>query len=168
MRQYHVFLGLGANVGDRAGFLRNAAGMIRRVPDLNVIWFSSVYETEPVGKTAQASFLNAVAEVQTTLLPRDLLVTLKEIERRVGRIHREVWGPRELDIDILIYDGLVQADEIVTVPHPYLSERRFVLIPLREIAPDLVHPINGMTVEEMAGACQDRSRVVKTSHRIGA
>ncbi len=167
MKTYRVFLGLGSNVGDRFRFLQKAADMIKAVPGLRVIWYSSVYETDPWGNADQERFYNAVAEIETELAPVDLLKILKDIETQIGRTPSAVpWSPREIDLDILLYDGLVVSNETVTVPHPHLHDRRFALVPFREIAPDVVHPINGMTVEEMAAACADRGKVVKISHRI--
>lgn len=166
MRMYTAFLGLGSNVGERQKFLNKAAAEIKKLPDTKIVWASSVYETDPVGKTVQPKFLNAALEIETTLLPVDLLPELKAIETLVGRTASETWGPREIDIDILLYDGLVHHDDTVKVPHPELDKRKFVLVPFREIAPDVVHPVYGLTVTEMAEACRDTSRVTKTSHRI--
>jgi 2-amino-4-hydroxy-6-hydroxymethyldihydropteridine diphosphokinase len=90
----------------------------------------------------------------------------KDVEQRIGRSPSERWGPREIDIDILVYDGLVFADDRVTVPHPDLEHRRFVLIPLREIAADLIHPVSGMTVEELSAACTDRGAIKATSYHL--
>lgn len=166
MKTYSVFLGLGSNVGERHAFLNAAATAIKHVAGVNVIWASSVYETDPVGKTDQPKFLNAVLEIETPLLPPVLMAELQRIEQRLGRTTTERWGPREIDIDILLYDGLVHADETLRVPHTELDKRKFVLIPLREIAPDVVHPISGLTATEMAAACNDAARVIKTSYKI--
>jgi 2-amino-4-hydroxy-6-hydroxymethyldihydropteridine diphosphokinase len=166
MKTFRAFIGLGSNLGRREEFLAKAAAAVGRIPEVRVIWSSSVYETDPYGKGDQPKFLNAVSEIETSLAPRDLLKELKRIESEVGRSGSERWGPREIDLDILVYDGLVQSDEVVTVPHPDMEHRKFVLVPLREIAADLVHPVNGMTVEEMAAACRDTGRVVKTSYHI--
>jgi len=166
MKTYSVFLGLGSNLGDRHRYLQRAADELKRLKGVKVVWTSSIYETEPYGNKEQGKFLNACAELETSLQPRELFDAVKEIERVIGRTPSEHWGPREIDIDVLVYDGLVFEDDQVIVPHPELSERRFVLVPLREIAPDLVHPVNGMTVEELAAGCADNGRVVKTSYRI--
>ncbi|RPH35253.1 2-amino-4-hydroxy-6-hydroxymethyldihydropteridine diphosphokinase [bacterium] len=166
MKTYSVFIGLGSNLGERHRFLNAAAAELRGLPGTTVIWYSSVYETDPYGVKEQPKFLNAVGEIETSLDPPELLKELKRIEQSVGRKGRERWGPREIDLDILVYDGLVYSDESVTVPHPELERRKFVLLPLREIAPDLVHPVNGMTVEERTRQCRDEGRVVKTSYRI--
>ncbi len=166
MKTYRVFLGLGSNVGERHMHLNAAAAALKNVPDVSVIWASSVYESDPVGRTDQPKFLNAVIELETSLQPSALLTEVKRIEQMVGRTMTERWGPREIDIDILLYDGLVHEDETLRVPHSELENRKFVLVPLREIAPDVVHPISGLTATEMASACRDRTRVVMTSYKV--
>jgi 2-amino-4-hydroxy-6-hydroxymethyldihydropteridine diphosphokinase len=166
VKTYSVFIGIGSNVGDRFKHLVDAAREIKNLPETRYVWSSSVYDTDPWGKPEQPRFLNAVIEVETSLEPAVLLPKLKEIETRLGRTSSEPWGPREIDCDILIYDGLVQRDELVQVPHVDLEERRFVLVPLREIAPGLVHPITGMTMEQLASFCSDRGKVLMTSYKI--
>lgn len=166
MKTYSVFIGVGSNLGDRYKQVMAAALAVRGLPDTKYIWASSVYETDPYGKKDQPKFLNAVIQIETSLQPPDLLRALKAIESNLGRVSAERWGPREIDLDILVYDGYVHQDEIVQVPHPDLENRKFVLVPLREIAPDLVHPISGMTMEELANACRDSGRVQMTSYRI--
>lgn len=166
MTTYRVFVGLGSNVGDRFRYLADAAAAMRTLPGTSVVWFSPVYESDAWGKTDQPRFLNAACELTTTLGPAALLAALKEIETRLGRVGREQWGPREIDLDILVYDGLVFEDGEVCVPHRELAHRRFALVPLREIAPDLVHPVSGLTVGEMAAACADQGRVVRSSYHI--
>ena len=166
MKAYRVFLGLGSNLGARERYLQAAVDGLRSVTDLRVVWASSVYETEPLGKTDQPRFLNACAEVETALSPPALLAAVKRLEQTIGRKGGGRWAPREIDIDILVYDGLVHHDESLTVPHPEMERRRFVLIPLRELAPDLVHPVSGMTVEELAAACPEQGRMVKTIHHL--
>ena len=163
---YRVFLGLGSNLGARQDFLNSAAVEIARLPGGRLMWCSSVYETEPYGNTAQGKFLNAAAEIETPLDPAALMGEVKRIEKALGRTVSGRWGPREIDIDILLYDGLVHSGDGLEVPHPGLERRKFVLVPLREIAPDLIHPVNGMTVSEMAAACRDDSRLVKTTYHI--
>jgi len=166
MKSYRVFIGLGANVGDRFAFLTRAAAQLRALRESSVVWFSPVYEADPWGKTDQPKFLNAAAEVTTALGPSELLPELKAIEESLGRTTHERWGPREIDLDILLYDGLSYSDDQVTVPHVDLEHRRFALVPLREIAPDVVHPVNGLTITELAAACADQGRVVKTSFHL--
>jgi 2-amino-4-hydroxy-6-hydroxymethyldihydropteridine diphosphokinase len=166
MKSYRVFIGLGSNVGQCEKFLNKAVAELKNVRDTKVVWASSVYETDPVGKTDQPKFLNAAVEIETQLQPNELYEEVKAIETRLGRTKTERWGPREIDIDILVYDGLVFQDEEVTVPHPEMERRKFVLVPLKEIAPDLVHPISGMTMEELVAECKDVGRVVQSYHKI--
>lgn len=166
MKSYRVFLGIGSNSGDRNKFLNRGGSELKGIKDTRVIWASSVYETDAYGKTDQPRFLNAVVEIETLLTPPELLDEVKAVELRTGRTPTEHWGPREIDIDLLLYEGLVYSDDRVTVPHPDLGKRKFVLVPFREIAPDVVHPITGQTVEELAASCQDTGRVVKSTYRL--
>jgi len=166
MKSHSVFLGLGSNKGEREKFLTRAVAELRKVKDTRIVSASSVYETDPVGKTDQPRFLNAALEIETALGPGELFPEVKAVEQRIGRTSTERWGPREIDIDILVYDGLVFHDEQVTVPHPEMEKRKFVLVPLKEIAPDLVHPVSGMTMEELLAACRDQGRVVQSYHRL--
>ncbi|MBI4535924.1 MAG: 2-amino-4-hydroxy-6-hydroxymethyldihydropteridine diphosphokinase [Ignavibacteriae bacterium] len=163
---YSVFLGLGSNLGERQKYLNSAARELQKLPNTSVVWTSSIYETDPYGKPDQPKFLNAAVELETSLMPGELYEEVKAIENRLGRSSTERWGPREIDIDILVYDGLVHKDERVTVPHPELEKRKFVLLPMSEIAPDLVHPTSGLTISELLAACHDNGRAVKSSYRI--
>jgi 2-amino-4-hydroxy-6-hydroxymethyldihydropteridine diphosphokinase len=166
MKTYSVFVGLGSNLGERDRYLNSAAAALTKVRDTKYVLASPVYESDPYGKKDQPKFLNAVVELETGLEPRELLAELKGIEQRLGRTGTEHWGPREIDLDILVYDGLVFSDETVQVPHPDLGNRRFVLLPLRDIAPDLVHPVNGLTMTELAQSCPDHTRVMPTVYHI--
>jgi len=166
MKLYTVFLGLGSNLGEREKCLNQAVGHLKKLRASSLVWASSVYETDPYGKVDQPKFLNAAVQIETSLEPSELFEEIKKIEATAGRSRNERWGPREIDIDILIYDGLVFESDSVKVPHPEIEKRKFVLVPLREIAPDLVHPVTGLNVEEMAAQCQDSGRVVKSLYRI--
>jgi 2-amino-4-hydroxy-6-hydroxymethyldihydropteridine diphosphokinase len=166
VKTYTAFIGLGSNIGDRLRYLNDAALALGKIRGTRIIWCSQVYESDPYGKTDQPKFLNAAAELETELPPGELLPELKSIEERLGRKAGERWGPREIDLDVLLYDGVVVSDDHIKVPHPDLENRRFALISLREIAPDLVHPVSGMTISELAAVCPDHSRVMPTPYRI--
>lgn len=132
-----AFLALGSNIGDKAANLRAAVTAINALPETKVIAKSAIYRTPPWGKTDQDWFANAVISVDTGLAPLALLEACLAIEIRLGRIRRERWGPRVIDIDVLTHGNASLASERLTLPHPAMHERAFVLIPLREIAPEL-------------------------------
>ena len=133
-----IFLALGANLGDRERNLHEA--LARLAPFVAITSTSSIYETDPVGVREQPWFLNLVVRGTTTLSPVDLLRRVKKIEIEMRRSEGIRFGPRPIDIDILFYDRLIELSPALTIPHPRLHERAFVLIPLAEIAPDFVHP----------------------------
>jgi 2-amino-4-hydroxy-6-hydroxymethyldihydropteridine diphosphokinase len=135
-----VFLGLGSNIGNREEYLQNAITALNSNPDITVLKKSSIYETEPYGNEEQEKFLNMVVQVETSLIPEKLLETTMKIENELGRVRTIRWGPRTIDIDILLYGNRVINTENLTVPHLELTKRAFVLIPLLEIAPDLRLP----------------------------
>jgi len=145
-------------MGDRAGNLEQAIGEMRAA-GVEVKRVSSVYDTEPVGVRNQPWFLNAVVEAETELFPVQLLRRLQEIEIRRGRRRLGGQGPRTIDIDILLYGDFRIHRHDLTVPHPRLAERRFVLEPLHELAPDLRHPVSRLTIRELLAATPDRSAV---------
>ena len=143
-----VYLSLGSNIGDRERNLRDAVELLAE-PQLQAVRVSSFYETEPLEVRDQPWFLNAVVEAETDLFPKQLLARVQRIEQVLGRRLLKPKGPRTIDIDILLYGGaVIDADEL-QVPHPRLAERRFVLEPLAELAPNLHHPVTGRTVAEM-------------------
>jgi 2-amino-4-hydroxy-6-hydroxymethyldihydropteridine diphosphokinase len=155
-----VFIGLGSNLGDREATL--TAGLAALVERGFVLEErSALYLTEPVDAPPQEWFLNAVARGKTALLPERLLAACLEVERAAGRVREGRNGPRTLDLDILIYGDVVRDDPALTLPHPRLHERRFVLVPLAELAPDLVHPRLRRTVRELLAACPDTSQVLR-------
>jgi 2-amino-4-hydroxy-6-hydroxymethyldihydropteridine diphosphokinase len=142
-----TYLSLGSNLGNRA---RNIYAALRRLRSrVRLDHISSLYETEPVGPVEQSWFLNLVCSGDTTLSPEALLGFVKGIEREIGRKKGIRFGPRLIDIDILFYDDLVVRTDRLEIPHPRLHERGFVLIPLKELAPDLVHPVLKSNVEEL-------------------
>jgi 2-amino-4-hydroxy-6-hydroxymethyldihydropteridine diphosphokinase len=142
-----AYLGLGSNRGDRLAKLRE--GLERLAPAVQVEAVSPVYETEPVGVVDQPSFLNAVCRASTGLEPHPLLDWVKQIERAAGRRPGPRWGPRPLDIDILLYGDAVVDLPDLQIPHPRLVERAFVLCPLADLAPDVLVPGSGQTVREL-------------------
>lgn len=135
-----VFLGLGSNVGDRENQLKEAIRLLDEQPGIKVVKVSSFYETEPVGYVDQPDFLNLCVEIQTELSPKAVLESGLAIEQQLHRVRKERWGPRTLDIDILLYGDQIIEEEGLTIPHPRMTERAFVLIPLQEIAPNKVEP----------------------------
>ena len=147
-----VFLGLGSNLGDRQGNLLAAVQMLRQWASIEQI--SSLYETDPVGLEDQPRFLNCAVRIKTDLDPRGLLTALKEIERRVGRRPRGRWGPREIDLDILFYGDLILVEDDLIIPHPRAHERLFVLRPLSDIAPELIHPALNRRIDELRGEAE--------------
>ncbi|MHB0912563.1 MAG: 2-amino-4-hydroxy-6-hydroxymethyldihydropteridine diphosphokinase [Armatimonadota bacterium] len=145
-----MFLGLGSNLGDRAENIREAVDRLGALPGVRVVRVSSLYETAPVGLTDQPDFINAAVEVETDLPPCRLLDAILEIERSMGRVRDVRWGPRVVDIDILIYDEVECATPELTLPHPRMMERAFVMAPLAEIAPELVLPDGRKPAEVLA------------------
>jgi 2-amino-4-hydroxy-6-hydroxymethyldihydropteridine diphosphokinase len=141
---------LGANLGDRAQNLNLALDKLRETPGVDVRTVSTFMENPAVGGPAGAPpFLNAAAEVVTSLPPDMLLARLLEIEQELGRVRREKWGPRPIDLDLLLYGDHVLDIPGLTVPHPLMHQRRFVLAPLAEIAPEALHPVFQWTIEEL-------------------
>lgn len=155
-----VYLSLGSNLGDRAAHLGQALTWLEQ-SGVHVRRRSAVYETQPVGMTSPRWFLNCVVEGETELMPLQLLRVLRRLERQLGRQPASGSRPaaRRLDMDILIYGNHVVRAPGLTIPHPRLAERRFVLEPLQELAPDWRHPLTGLTPAEMLGALADRSAV---------
>lgn len=144
---HKIYLGLGSNLGERLAHLEAAVAAL--APAVRVLRRSAAYETAPWGYTDQPKFLNQVLEGETDLEPKELLKFLKDKEKQLGRTERFKNGPREIDIDILLIDELVLAEDHLEVPHPNLRERAFVLVPLVEIAPDLRLPGEKLTVKEI-------------------
>lgn len=150
--RHRAYLGLGTNLGDREANLERARELLAD-ERLRVARVSSIYETEPRDLADQPWFLNQVIEVETSLLPMQLLERGLAVERKIGRVRRVAKGPRLIDIDLLLYDrAVVGAPPKLELPHPRMTERRFVLEPLAELAPDLRHPVTGRTAREMLAA----------------
>lgn len=147
-----AFLGLGGNLGDPAAAMGKALSLLTRDGRTELVTVSSLYRTPPWGKTDQPDFLNAVARIATSLEPGDLLAACLEAERKLKRVRRERWGPRPIDMDLLWYDGRSIEIAGLTIPHPRMLERAFVLLPLAEIAPDL--DLSGQSARQRADAVE--------------
>ncbi len=156
-----VFVGIGSNLGDRSALLQQALDDCRMMPLTAVVCSSSVYETSPVGMHEQPQFLNAVIELSTSLVPLELLRQLKIIEKKLGRKDTTRWGPRTIDLDILLYDDSVIESDELTIPHPRMTERKFVLVPLVELDPAVVHPLEQKAVDAILVRCSSTETVVK-------
>jgi len=145
-----AYIGIGSNVGDRQAHIQKAVALLREHPNVQVLAVSTLIETEPVGGPPQGKFLNGAIKVNTDLMPNDLLSALKGIERRCGRSKTEPNAPRTLDLDILLYDDVVIVEgKTLSIPHPRMTERAFVLKPLAEIAPEAVQPRLQKTAREL-------------------
>ena len=155
-----VYLSLGSNLGDRVANARKAIAELDKA-GIKVRRVSSFYKTEPVDFNPQAWFLNCVVEAATGLMPLQLLKAVKSVERAVGRRPGVSKGPRAIDIDILLYENVVVRTAALTIPHARMNERRFVLVPLRELAPAARHPVSRRTVTEMLQDSPDLSQVVR-------
>jgi 2-amino-4-hydroxy-6-hydroxymethyldihydropteridine diphosphokinase len=151
-----AYLGLGSNLGEREANIASALKMLGQ--EARIVKVSSLYETEPVGYKDQPWFLNCVCSVETDLSPQALLKLAKTIEKNLGRKPTHRFGPRLIDIDILFYDDLILDSPDLTIPHPRLMERAFVLVPLKEIAPDLVHPLSVLTIKELLERAENLER----------
>lgn len=160
VRKYiNIYLGLGSNLGDRRSNLAAAEVAIDRHIG-KIAKKSHVYETQPWGKLDQEVFLNKVVMANTVLEPRQVLEAISKIERELGRDRSEKWGPRTVDIDILLYGRRVIRDKGLEIPHPDLHKRAFVLIPLMEIAPEFEHPVLKKQIDALFMDCDDPSEVV--------
>lgn len=160
MPLHKAFILLGSNQGQRKQFLQKACKQIAEQCGI-ITSESSLYETAAWGNTKQAAFLNQVVVISTYLLPDELMKTLLQIEAALGRVRTEKYGPRTIDLDILFYDELVYHSSTVTLPHPAIQDRRFVLIPLQEISPGKVHPVYRKTVTTLLKECADKLEVKK-------
>ncbi|MGV3240492.1 2-amino-4-hydroxy-6-hydroxymethyldihydropteridine diphosphokinase [Streptococcus hyovaginalis] len=154
-----VYLSLGSNIGDRLEYIREAVQMLHNQEEIKVVNISSVYETDPVGYEEQALFLNIVIQVETSLNPLSLLEQCQKIESELGRKRIIRWGPRTIDLDILLYNQENIVSEKLIIPHPRIEERAFVLVPLIEIAPDIKLPNKPILLKESLQLLRDREGV---------
>ena len=144
-----ILVGVGSNLGDREFLIRKAVEAMRDLPRTLVVRVSSLYDSDPVGEIDQPAFLNAVVWLETTLAPRELLWHLLLIEKRMGRVRSQRWGPRPIDLDLLFYGDETVDEPDLKVPHPEASLRAFVLLPLMELDPNFVHPTTGESIRKM-------------------
>jgi 2-amino-4-hydroxy-6-hydroxymethyldihydropteridine diphosphokinase len=157
-----VFIGIGSNVGDRRAYYHKALTQIAALPKVRLVKTSSLYETEPHGE-AKTWYVNGVIEIETEFTPLDLLQCLQKIELDIGRKRApeiKKWAARKIDLDLLLFDNQTIESNALTVPHPELHKRRFVLLPLAELAPHLTHPRFGVTIVELLAAVKDDKRVL--------
>ena len=152
-------IAVGSNQGDSVRICRQAFDVLRKHPAINILKISSLYRTSPVGPVEQDRFINASAVLQTRLEPQALFELMLEVERSFGRIRTVKWGPRTLDLDLLFYENIQLDLPVLKVPHPLMSKRLFVLMPLAEIEPDWVHPGLGLSVHEML------NRILELDHQ---
>jgi 2-amino-4-hydroxy-6-hydroxymethyldihydropteridine diphosphokinase len=161
-----AYIGIGSNVGDRLGWLQQAVDRLARLPDTAVTGVSRVYMTEPFGDPDQGRYFNAVVEVRTSLDPANLRARCKEIEQELGRPGQyQRWSPRTIDLDILLYGGRCIENELLVIPHAEMHRRKFVLVPLLDIANPL-HPRLRQSIAELLKSCEDRSVPVKLVEKL--
>ena len=154
MKEKHLILHTGSNVGDRISNLKKANEWIAQTIG-TIVQCSNLYQTEAWGVTDQPDFINQAIEVKTILSPQRVLKAILEIETKMGRIRKQKWGERLIDIDLIFYENQVIDEENLKVPHPFLQERNFVLVPLQEIVPYWVHPVIGLPVEALVNQSTD-------------
>jgi 2-amino-4-hydroxy-6-hydroxymethyldihydropteridine diphosphokinase len=164
-----VYIGIGSNLGDKVANCLRAITAIVADRRNRIVRCSPLYQTEPVGKKEQDWFVNGAFAVETSMEPRELLDFLLAIEKMMGRVRGERWGPRVIDLDILIFGNEVINQGDLQIPHPRLHERRFVLVPLWDIAPHLVHPLLGKTISQILSALPGEEKVLpleEGGHRL--
>ncbi len=155
---HQVVLMIGGNLGDREQLIKEALHGLVEIGKIEMQ--SSIYETEAWGDASEMGYLNQAVVVRTNRSPIEFLRSVQQIENRLGRVRKEKWGDRTMDIDIIYVDDLVYHDEDLTLPHPMMAERNFVLVPLVEILPDYIHPIFGVSNRELLRRCKDGRKVV--------
>ena len=161
--QYTAFIGIGSNLGTPTENCEKAIHLLHAPPEIEVVARSRLYESEPVGKIKQNWFVNATVAIKTSMVPESLLNAIFKIERDLGRERREKWGPRIIDLDLLTYENRVIHSTALTLPHPEMAKRRFVLLPLSEFAGDYMHPVENKTIHTLLKELPETSQVIKMS-----
>jgi 2-amino-4-hydroxy-6-hydroxymethyldihydropteridine diphosphokinase len=156
-----AYIGIGSNIGNSHHNCLDAVKRIGLIPGCDLKRLSNLFLTEPIGVEGQDWYINGVAEIETGILPHDLLKYLLGIESDMGRVRKEKWESRVIDLDILIYGEEVINDENLKVPHPFMHERRFVMSPISELAPDLIHPVIGKTMTELLKEIPEAEQEIK-------
>lgn len=154
-----AYIGIGSNMGDKKANCLRAVELLKQAG--NVLRVSSLYQTEPVGYKEQEDFINAVAAFETDLSPANLLALCHSIEEKLGRKRVIRWGPRSIDLDILLYGDLIVSQADLVIPHPLMASRKFVLAPLVEIDPSVIHPVLKKNAAQLLDELKDKSTVVK-------
>ncbi len=165
MNYNKVFIGVGSNVGDKMQNIEKAVELINKNSECEIVNVSSIYESKPYGDVKQDNFFNSVVRIETNLEPDNLFRILKDIEEKIGRIKTKRWGPREIDLDILLYDDLVYSENNLTIPHRGIQERDFVMVPLIEIEPEIVHPVFKKKISQLLKKA-DKNITGKVSQKI--
>jgi 2-amino-4-hydroxy-6-hydroxymethyldihydropteridine diphosphokinase len=160
-----AYLGLGSNIGKRMAYISNAFLQLHEIANTTVIKSSSIYETEPWGKSEQNNFLNSVVEIETELSAMNLFKIIKSIEELIGRTETEKWYQREIDIDLLFYGNEIIENDFMKVPHKEIENRKFVLIPMNEITPDFIHPIFKKNISTLLKETRDTLKVEKYNYK---
>lgn len=155
---HQVVLMIGGNLGDREQLLKEALLGLAEIGKIEML--SSIYETEAWGQASEAGYLNQAVVLRTDRSPIEFLRSVQQIENRLGRVRKEKWGDRTMDIDMIYVDDMVYHDQDLTLPHPRMAERNFVLVPLVEILPDYIHPIFGVSNRDLLRRCKDEKKVV--------
>lgn len=156
--QHNVLLVIGANQGDRMAAFRRCRLLLSMLAG-EIISTSLIYDSSPWGVTDQPPFINQGIHIRTTLTPEDLLAVTQDIESRLGKNKLTHWGPRHIDIDIILWEDIILDTDRLSIPHPHMGDRRFVLIPLTEIAEDWIHPISRLSINQLLERCQDDGSV---------
>ncbi len=146
MKEIIAYIGIGSNIGDRLSYVQQSVAMLSSFEGVKILDTSGFYETEPYGYKEQNWFVNAVAKIETTLSPVELLRICQSVEEKLGRVRSQKWGPRTIDLDILLYGDVVIQNEFLTIPHPGMTDRAYVLVPMLEFDEDILHPVLNKTI----------------------